>query len=181
MTTGAVLPLVVLVHTHAPLFKSLAEALAEAGAVTATVRTLAVDAPENADERWVLEQARQLLLMATVTAAPALSLEVDDERWEVRFAGQVLHLTTTQFRIVRVLHRAAGRPVLVHELSEAVFGRAYHERDRVAAHVKRLRRRLSEQDVTGYRVETVRGVGYRLVTEHREADEVAALPGQVRA
>ena len=43
-----------------------------------------------------------------------------------------------------------------------MFDSSHHEHDRVAAHVKRLRRRLVEEGVTGCRIATVRGVGYRL-------------------
>ena len=43
-----------------------------------------------------------------------------------------------------------------------MFGSGHREHDRVAAHVKRLRRRLVEEGVTGCRIDAVRGVGYRL-------------------
>ena len=45
----------------------------------------------------------------------------------------------------------------------AVLGSSYRDRDRIAAHVKRRRRRLLEHGVDDYRLEAVRGVGYRLV------------------
>ena len=43
-----------------------------------------------------------------------------------------------------------------------MFGTGHRERDRVAAHVKRLRRRLVDEGVADARIDTVRGVGYRL-------------------
>jgi len=43
-----------------------------------------------------------------------------------------------------------------------LFQSSHREQDRVAAHVKRLRRRLVDKDVAGARITAVRGVSYRL-------------------
>src|SRR3954452_18626115 len=82
MTVGAVVPLVVLVHGHAPMLRSLALALTEAGALSAKVRTLSVSTPQDADEAWVLQQCKQLLELAHASTTPPI-LAVDEDRWEV--------------------------------------------------------------------------------------------------
>jgi DNA-binding winged helix-turn-helix (wHTH) protein len=150
--------------------QALAVAIAEAGAVGQRIRTLALDPPDGADDSWALEQLRILLEGVGVVGAaaappPTPRLCVVDLRWEVTYDGSALTLTSTQFRLMRVLVAADGATVLVHDLAAAVFGSSYHDRDRIAAHVKRLRRRLLEQGVEDYQLEAVRGVGYRLVAD----------------
>lgn len=56
-----------------------------------------------------------------------------------------------------------GRTVPLPRLAEAMFGAPFADQQRVIAHVKRLRRRLIEQGVCGCRIETVRGIGFRMV------------------
>ena len=94
-------------------------------------------------------------------AAPRLT--VHDEAWEVTHEGRALSLTVLQYRLLRQLVTTWGRTVPVPRLAEAMFGVLFADHQRVIAHVKRLRRRLIEQGVAGCRIETVRGIGFRMV------------------
>ena len=175
MTSGVMPTLVVLVHSHAPHVQSLALALTEIGVLGHRIRTLALDPPDDADESWALDQLRDLIQAVGTAPPPLPRLRVVDLRWEVTYDGSALVLTSAQFRLMRVLVAAAGATVLVHDLASAAFGSSYHDRDRIAAHMKRLRRRLLDQGVVDYRLEAVRGVGYRLVTDS-DASTDAPLP-----
>lgn len=132
----------------------------------------------DAAQEWAVQQARQLLAIAGAappSVAPPVSppapppvlgprgrLVLDEEHWEVTRNGLALQITLTQYRLLCALLRAETRTVPTRHLAALMFGSAYRESERVAAHVRRLRRRLVEEDVDCCSLDTVRGVGYRL-------------------
>ena len=88
-------------------------------------------------------------------------LEIDEGKFQARCAGVLLPLTRQEFRLLSLLLRSPGRVFT----REQVLDRAWEEggavTDRtIAAHVKTLRRKLSDVGGDGL-IETVRGVGYR--------------------
>jgi len=80
------------------------------------------------------------------------------EQLAVRIADQEFVLTRIQFRILAVLAGEPGRVFHRPELVVRCIGTLVEDRT-VDVHIKDLRRRLGQQ---GSRIETVRGVGYRL-------------------
>ncbi|MCF6376448.1 winged helix-turn-helix domain-containing protein [Nocardioides KLBMP 9356] len=128
----------------------------------------------EAARAWAVQQAGQLLSMAAVAAAPAAAplvptpvparsrLVLDEEHWEVRHRDLALRITLAQYRLLGALIRAETHTVPTRHLALVMFGSAHRETERVAAHVRRLRRRLVEEHVDCCSLDTVRGVGYRL-------------------
>jgi DNA-binding response OmpR family regulator len=77
--------------------------------------------------------------------------------------GRVLELTSTEFNLLEVLMRNAGRVVSKKELSEAGLGRPLARFDRsIDVHLSSIRHKLGEG---GALIHTVRGVGYHLEKE----------------
>jgi two-component system, OmpR family, response regulator len=75
--------------------------------------------------------------------------------------GQALTLTPREFSLLAYLGRAAGRVVPRTELLAKVWETTFDPGSNVVeAHVKNLREKLGEH---GAMIETVRGMGYRLV------------------
>jgi len=71
-----------------------------------------------------------------------------------------LPLTPTEFRLLEVLIRQAGRAFTRFELMDAAIGEDAIVLERtIDVHIKSLRKKLGE---AGELIETVRGVGYRL-------------------
>ncbi len=87
-------------------------------------------------------------------------LELDVAAYRVSCAGELISLTTSEFRLLALLARDEGRVRTRSELLQAT-GDADHLADErtVDAHVKNIRRKLGR---CGELLETVRGVGYRL-------------------
>jgi two-component system phosphate regulon response regulator PhoB len=79
------------------------------------------------------------------------------ERFGVCVGAAEVVVTATQFRILAVLMSAPGRTFSRAELVERAIGTPVDERT-VDVHVKELRRKLEPH---AWRVETVRGHGYR--------------------
>jgi len=92
-------------------------------------------------------------------------LLVDVPRREVTWQGQPVLLTLSEFNILIALLKSGETVATKDELSLKVLGRPRQMYDRsIDVHISNLRQKL--QDVAGkaIEIETVRGVGYRLVT-----------------
>ena len=84
---------------------------------------------------------------------------VDRVRHRATYLDQELALTPTEFRLLEVLLRQAGRAFTRHELMDAAIGEDAVVLERtIDVHVKSLRKKLGEATDL---IETVRGVGYR--------------------
>jgi len=93
-------------------------------------------------------------------------LSVDIERRRVTQGTREVHLTPTEFGILELLARRAGRPVSFDEIVNAVWkGAPATSNDAVRVHVGALRRKL-EPDASNPRyIVTEPWVGYRFIAE----------------
>ncbi|HZE16215.1 MAG TPA: winged helix-turn-helix domain-containing protein, partial [Mycobacterium sp.] len=88
-------------------------------------------------------------------------LEVDLAARVVRRDGHEIHLTPTEFDLLRTLIRNRGRLVTYRELLVSVWGQAYADDTQVLrAHVANLRRKIEPPEGPRY-VRTDPRVGYR--------------------
>lgn len=88
-------------------------------------------------------------------------LELDLAARVVRRDGSDVHLTPTEFDLLRVLARNRGRLITHRELLQTVWGASYTEDTQVLrAHVANLRRKIEPSDGPRY-IKTDPGVGYR--------------------
>jgi two-component system alkaline phosphatase synthesis response regulator PhoP len=102
------------------------------------------------------------------SAAPRVldlgNLVVDLDAHRVEVSGEPIHLTPTEFSLLRVLAENPGHALTRLELIELGLGYSYEGMERtVDTHIKNLRRKLEQAGESGDLVETVFGVGYRLV------------------
>jgi two-component system phosphate regulon response regulator PhoB len=88
-----------------------------------------------------------------------LGLTIDTERYQVKVGGVPVDLTSTEFKILKVLTRRPGWVLTRGQIVEAVKGDDYLVTDRsVDVHITSIRKKLG---AVGVAIETVRGVGYR--------------------
>ncbi len=88
--------------------------------------------------------------------------ELDVGSLKLRLPSGEQDLPKKEFEVLRLLMERPGRVVPREELLDEVWGFAWHGNTRTLdQHIRRLRRRL-EIDPEAPRIETVRGVGYRL-------------------
>jgi DNA-binding response OmpR family regulator len=93
-------------------------------------------------------------------------LEIDNVRHEVRVDGEVRDVTRTEFDLLGVLAQYPGRVYSRAEIAYRLRGYDYDGDERVVdVHVRNLRRKIEAEPARPRRVETVRGVGYRLGVE----------------
>lgn len=94
-------------------------------------------------------------------AAGGLTLWPQKRRLEWR--GRSVELTSTEFNLMEVLLRNAGRVVSKNELSEQALGRPLARFDRsIDVHLSSIRQKLGEGAAL---IRTVRGMGYHLVKD----------------
>ncbi|MGI5492360.1 response regulator transcription factor [Microtetraspora malaysiensis] len=91
------------------------------------------------------------------------NVELDVTAYHVKVSGKIVHLPLREFELLHYLMRNADRTVT----REQIMRHVWHAPDAmstntIAVHVKRLRARLG--DVDDQMIQTVRGVGYRLVS-----------------
>lgn len=123
---------------------------------------------------------RQIRTQKTRKASKALqdhslvhgALTLDSSTWEVRLEGEPVTLTATEFALLQVLMRAPGRVRSKKDLARMVT--LNHDDSgyvtdadvrSIEVHIANLRRKLGDSARTAQWIETVRGVGYRLVND----------------
>jgi DNA-binding response OmpR family regulator len=101
---------------------------------------------------------------ARVLAAGDLTL--DPRTLAIRFAGKDVKLPPKGIRLLEILMGEPGRVFSRTELEHAVWGDAQETSDTLRSHMHLLRRALTEAG-TYDPIETVHGLGYRLLTHAR--------------
>jgi DNA-binding response OmpR family regulator len=80
---------------------------------------------------------------------------------QVLLHGQAVSMTSTEYTVLEILLREAGRVITKQELSERALGRELSTYDRsLDMHVSNLRKKLGALPNGQERIKTVRGVGY---------------------
>ncbi len=99
-------------------------------------------------------------------------IEMDPARREVLVDGESVHLTTTEFDLLRCFLKHPGQVLSRDALMDMLRGVGYAAYDRsIDVHVKNLRAKIEDDPRSPKRIKTVWGTGYMLA-----ADQVAGLP-----
>jgi two-component system alkaline phosphatase synthesis response regulator PhoP len=111
--------------------------------------------------RAVLRRAQGESAHSRVIQAGELLIDLDGHQVQVK--GQPVHLTPSEFGLLRALAEQPGYALTRSQLIEKGLGYNYEGLERtVDSHIKNLRRKLEEAGAAPNLVETVFGVGYRL-------------------
>ena len=106
---------------------------------------------------------------ATTTDEPvarAGDLELDLAAHAVRRSGESVHLTPTEYRLLRALMTRPGRLLTHTALLTEVWGPAYAEDvATLRTHMANLRRKVEPDDAAQRHIRTDAGVGYRFVSD----------------
>lgn len=102
------------------------------------------------------ESADQALASGPIRLNPASRM--------VGVGGVPVTLTPTEFKLLHLLISSPNRVFTRAELVEQVFGYDYDSADRVLdSHIRNLRKKLSIDEAAAEAIQTVYGVGYRLL------------------
>jgi two-component system OmpR family response regulator len=116
----------------------------------------------------LLARLRALLRRSAGHSAPSLScgdLRLDPRAARATVAGEPLRLTSLEYRLLHYLMMHQGRVISRTELVEHLYDQDFdRDSNTIEVFVGRLRKKIGAE-----RVETVRGLGYRLVSVDGEA------------
>lgn len=88
----------------------------------------------------------------------------DGDKYEVRYQEQAIHLPLKQFELAFELAKNPNQIFTREQLIEKIWGMDYDGFDRtVDVHIKRIRENLGH--LPGFKVVTVRGLGYKIEVE----------------
>jgi len=88
------------------------------------------------------------------------SLRIDQATFSVSYSGRDVRMTRKEFALLSELARNQGRVLTREVLLDRVWGATYYGDSRTLdVHIRRLRQKLGDSSV----IETVTGIGYRLV------------------
>jgi two-component system KDP operon response regulator KdpE len=109
---------------------------------------------------------RGTALAAAVTVHELEDLRVDLGLHQVQRAGETLHLTPTEFKLLARLVRSAGRVVTHRQLLADVWGPAFTDHTHyLRLYMGQLRAKLERDPAEPRHFLTETGVGYRLAVE----------------
>jgi two-component system KDP operon response regulator KdpE len=91
------------------------------------------------------------------------AIRVDQGRHEVTVDGRQVHLTPTEYRLLALLARSAGKVLTHRQLLQDVWGpRNTHQTHYLRVHMAALRRKVEADPARPRWIATEPGVGYRL-------------------
>ena len=119
------------------------------------------------DPKELSARVRALLRRSRPSGSPAQmvvdQLEIIPDEGVVRLAGDEVHLTRTEFRLLVELASSPGKVMSREDLLERGWARDYFDDERlVDVHVRRLRTKIEPDPANPRYVVTVRGMGYKL-------------------
>lgn len=126
--------------------------------------------PKPCQPRELAARLRAILRRSAATAEPSNApivvgdLCVRPELRLVEWSGMAVDLTSTEFNLVEMLARHAGRPVSKSDLSEQALGRALARFDRsIDVHLSSIRHKLGTLPDGRSCIQTVYRQGYQLI------------------
>ena len=100
------------------------------------------------------------------------SVRVDVDAHEVRVEGELIELTRQEFALLRLFMQNRGRVFTREQILDRAWGARFGSTRTVDTHVKRLREKLGP---AGQALETVRGVGYKMVEIPQNATGTSSI------
>jgi DNA-binding response OmpR family regulator len=94
-------------------------------------------------------------------------LRIDPATFSVTYKGRDVRLTRKEFALITELARNAGRVMTREVLLDRVWSMSYYGDSRTLdVHIRRLRQKLADSEV----IETVTGIGYRMVDSRKHSE-----------
>jgi two-component system KDP operon response regulator KdpE len=112
-----------------------------------------------------LTAIRRRKVMESQAEATLGHVQIDFTNRSVRCHGEEVHLTPTEYSLLKILARHAGKVVTQKQLLREVWGpQSAEQAQYLRVYINHLRRKLSLTDDSEVKIGNEPGVGYRLVS-----------------
>lgn len=112
---------------------------------------------------------RRLHVQPASVPPPAALLTVNSDTRRAQVHGNTMDLTRVEFDLLALLHAKPGQVYARSTIIDAVWGEGFALSDRtIDSHIKALRKKIVEQGGSPDWIETVRGIGYRVLEEEKQ-------------
>jgi two-component system KDP operon response regulator KdpE len=116
--------------------------------------------------RALLRRARQTPAAGDGQVVTIGDVVIDPVKPSLRKSGESVHLTRTEWELLRALLKHAGRTLTHQQLFHAVWGNSSGDMQQyLRVHVRSLRKKIEADSVRPRLIVTEPGVGYRFETE----------------
>ncbi|MCQ4637317.1 response regulator transcription factor [Anaerovorax odorimutans] len=100
---------------------------------------------------------------------PLHACRIDFSRAEIHRGSQRISLTAKEHDLLFALSQNAGKIVTIDALCEAAWGdNPYGYENSLMAHIRRIREKIEENPSKPQSLVTVKGLGYKLITEEKK-------------
>jgi len=114
--------------------------------------------------REVVARVKSVLRRVTYTQGKTTSLTLDEDRYQVSINNETLSLTSVEFQLLKPLYQEPGRIFSRSQLMDNMYSDNRVVSDRtIDSHVKKLRKKLNDINPEQEIIQSVYGVGYRLL------------------
>jgi two-component system alkaline phosphatase synthesis response regulator PhoP len=115
----------------------------------------------------ILRSRVQAILKRITPVEENDQIEIDREHYIVRKGGESIVLPRKEFALLELLHSQPGKLFTREEIYASVWGNKVVVGDRtIDVHIRKLRQKIGEEHII-----TVKGVGYKFITEAEQTQE----------
>ncbi len=109
--------------------------------------------------RWATQKSFQIVDRKVITSNHLL---IDFDSHQVMLDGEEVHLTPTEFRLLKYMAQNQGKVVSHRKILQAVWGAEYgDEREYLRVYISQLRHKIEQDALNPAHILTEPGVGYR--------------------
>ena len=168
--TGAAMVQVLAKRTTIPVVVGIGDGQGEqAGAALSSGATACIARPYRLNELIpIMESIRPDRIGLLEPPIDCGGLRLDPATLEVSLHGRSIRLPMREYELLRFLMVHADRVLTSDQIYSTLWGqRGGHRSNTLAVHIRRLRARLGDNQEHPRIIQTIRGVGYRLIPPSR--------------
>jgi len=114
--------------------------------------------------REVVARVKAILRRVSASDAPSSEFYLDEQKYQITYKQHMLSLTAVEFQLLKPMYKEPQRVFSRNQLMDNMYSDNRVVSDRtIDSHIKKLRKKLSELSPEHDFIESVYGVGYRMV------------------
>ena len=114
--------------------------------------------------REVVARVKAILRRVTVSDSSSNEFNLDEQKYQITYKQNMLSLTAVEFQLLKPMYKEPQRVFSRNQLMDNMYSDNRVVSDRtIDSHIKKLRKKLSELSPEHDFIESVYGVGYRMV------------------